>query len=152
MKPLALLTASLLSLLFGATVHAAIEAPAETPPHAVKAAKAPVADEAAKPMLMHTKVDTIDATDKSFTHTTEKGTKLIHILTATSVVMQGDKAAQFSDIKVGDYVSGTHLKKSDTEYEIVKITKFGPKAEKADKKVSKKSDKKADNKAPVKTP
>ena len=39
----------------------------------------------------------------------------------------------FGDIKLGESVSGLRLKKSDTEYEVVKITKFGPAAPKAPK-------------------
>jgi hypothetical protein len=34
-------------------------------------------------------------------------------------------APQLGDIKVGEYVSGSMLKKSDTESEVVKITRFG---------------------------
>jgi hypothetical protein len=40
-------------------------------------------------------------------------------------IKNGEAAAKLSDIKVGEYVSGTRMKKSDTEYEVVKITKFG---------------------------
>jgi hypothetical protein len=132
-KPLALIAASILSLSLGTSARAATEAMPKTPVPA-KAEKAPATAKVAKAMPMHTKVDTIDVATKSYTHTTQKGTKVTNTLTATSVVMQGDKPAQFSDIKVGDYVSGTHLKKSDTEYEIVKITKFGPEAPKVEKK------------------
>jgi len=53
-----------------------------------------------------------------------------NVVTATTDIKNGDAAAKFEDIKVGDYVSGSRIKKSETEYEIVKISKFGPKTEK----------------------
>jgi hypothetical protein len=53
------------------------------------------------------------------------------------------KPAKFEDIKVGDWVSGTRLKKSDTEYEVLKITKFGPKTEKKPEATVKPAEKKA---------
>ena len=55
-----------------------------------------------------------------------------HVVTAKTEINNGDKSAKFKDIKVGDFVSGLRLKKSDTEYEVVKITKFGPETKKAE--------------------
>ena len=132
LNPLALITASIIGLSLGAPARAETTAPAETPAHTVKTEKAKVSNKA---LPMHTKADTIDAKAQSFTHTTQKGKKVTEIITASTVIMQGDKPAKFSDIKPGDTVSGTHLKKSDTEYEIVKITKFGPPAPKSEKTV-----------------
>lgn len=129
MKSLSLLAATLLGLTLAASA-----APAAAPAAPAKpAAKVEAAPKADKPMPMNHKVDTIDEAAKTFTYTTEKGTKVVNKITATTVIQQGDKPAQFSDIKPGDVVSGLHIKKSDTEYEIVKITKFGPKAPKAEK-------------------
>lgn len=131
MKSLTPVLMSIVCLSLGASIESVSAAPKKVPMSEVKK-EAP--EKAVKAYPMHVKVDTIDAATKSFTHTTKKGTKVSNRLTATSVVMQGDKPANFSDIKVGDYVSGTHLKKSDTDYEIVKITKFGPLEPKAEKK------------------
>lgn len=135
MKPLTLIAASILCLSFGMSANAATEVPAKNPPAVEKTDKAKPAGNAMKAMPMHTRVDAIDAKAMTFTHTNQNGSKMTNRITATSVVMQGDRPAKFSDIKIGDYVSGKHLKKSDTEYEIVKISKFGPKAPKTDKKI-----------------
>ena len=106
---------------------AAPEAPVADATKAVDTAKGKIA----KPLPMHTQVDTIDAAGKSFTHKNKTGVVVKNVITATSEIKNGDKAATFADIKVGDWVSGLHLKKSDTEYEVVKITKFGPEEKKA---------------------
>ncbi len=102
-------------------------APAATPAPAKAAApKAAVA----KPMAMYSEVTTIDAAGKSFTHKNKDGKEVKFVITDTTEIKNGEAAAKLEDIKVGDYVSGSRLKKSETEYEVVKITKFGPKTEK----------------------
>ena len=102
-------------------------APAATPAPAKPAApKAAVA----KPMAMYSEVTTIDAAGKSFTHKNKDGKEVKFVITDTTEIKNGEAAAKLEDIKVGDYVSGSRLKKSETEYEVVKITKFGPKTEK----------------------
>lgn len=103
-------------------------ATAATP--APKAAAAP-ATPSAKVMGMYVKVDTIDAKAKNFTHTNKDGTVVKFVITDTTDIKNGEAAAKLEDIKVGDQVSGSRIKKSATEYEVVKVTKFGPKAEKA---------------------
>ena len=99
-------------------------APAATP--AAKPAAAP----AAKPMPMYSEVTAIDVAGKSFTHKNKDGKEVKFVLTDKTEIKNGDAAAKLEDIKVGDFVSGSRLKKSETEYEVVKISKFGPKAEK----------------------
>ncbi len=105
-------------------------------PEAPAAPAAPVKADAAKPMKanpMYTQVDEIDAAGKSFTHVNKDGKKVKHTVTATTEIMNEMKPAKFEDIKIGDTVSGLRLKKNadGTEYDVVKITKFGPKVEKA---------------------
>ena len=92
---------------------------------------------AEKAMPMYSRVDVIDAKAKTFTHKNKDGKEVKHVVTAKTEINNGDKSAKFEDIKVGDFVSGLRLKKSDTEYEVVKITKFGPEAKKADTKPKK---------------
>jgi hypothetical protein len=87
-----------------------------------------------KPLPMHSRADSIDATAKTFTHKTKDGKEVKHVVTAKTEIKNGEKDATFADIKVGDYVSGLRHKKSDTEYEVVKITKFGPEEKKSTKK------------------
>ncbi len=103
-------------------------AAAATP--AAKTAATPAAAPV-KAMGMYVKVDTIDAKAKNFTHTNKDGTVVKFVITDTTDIKNGEAAANLEDIKVGDQVSGSRIKKSPTEYEVVKITKFGPKAEKA---------------------
>lgn len=81
-----------------------------------------------KAMPMHAVVDSIDATAKSFTQKTKDGKMIKHMVTDKTEIKNGDKVAKFEDIKVGDNVHGMRLKKSETEYEVVKITKFEPAA------------------------
>jgi hypothetical protein len=57
--------------------------------------------------------------------TVEKdGTRTTHNVTKDTEVLQGRKPAQFADIKVGDIVTGQRKRVTETEYELVKITKF----------------------------
>ena len=111
------------------------EAPATTEAKTKPAGEKPKAEaDATKPLPFHTTVDSIDAAGKSFSHKNKDGKEVKHVVTAKSELKNGDKEAKFEDIKVGDEVNGTHLKKSDTEYEVVKTTYIGapkPKAAKA---------------------
>ena len=99
------------------------------------AAEAPKAEKKAnKPLPMHTRADSIDARAKTFTQKRRDGVEVKHVVSATTEFVA---PAKFEDIKVGDYVNGLRLKKSETEYEVVKITKIGPpepKKEKDEKK------------------
>ena len=102
-------------------------APADKP--AAPAAEKPKSD---KPIPMYVHVDEIDVAGKSFTSAHKDGTKSKHTIPATAEIKNGEKAATLADIKVGDYVSGLRKKSGEHEYEVVKITKFGPKAAKAE--------------------
>jgi hypothetical protein len=100
-----------------------------TPAAPAKPAAEKVAGEG-KPMPMNAEVSTIDAAGKSFTHKNKDGKEVKFVITDKTEIKNGEAAAKLADIKVGDWVGGMRLKKSDTEYEVLKITKFGPKAEK----------------------
>jgi hypothetical protein len=115
---------------------------AEAKPAAEKAGKA------GKALPMYARVDSIDPSTKSFIHKSKDGKETKHVLSASAEIKNGGAEAKFEDIKVGDTVSGLRVKKSDTEYEITKITKFGPAApkEKGAKK-AKEGDKPAEKKA-----
>jgi hypothetical protein len=126
------------------------DAPAAADAKAKPAAEKPKAD-ASKPLPFHSVVDSIDAAGKSFTHKNKDGKEVKNIVTAKTELKNGDKEAKFEDIKVGDEVTGTRLKKSDTEYEVVKTTYIGaPKAKgaKAAGEAKKPAEKKGD--APAK--
>lgn len=81
----------------------------------------------AKTIPMYSRADAIDVKGKTFTMTKKDGVAVKHVITDTTEIKNGEAAAKLSDIKVGEYVSGTRKKVSDTEYTVVKITKFGPK-------------------------
>jgi hypothetical protein len=104
--------------------------PAEAPAAAPAAAGAE--KKADKPLPMNATATEIDAAAKTFTHVTAAGKRVKHTVTATTTIMQGEAAAKFEDIKVGDTVAGLRLKKGTDDYEVVKITKFGVKAPKKD--------------------
>ena len=119
----------------------AAAAPATAPAAPAEGAKKPAAEPGApKPIPMNVKVDAIDVATKTFTHTNKpKGAEapktVKFVVTDKTEIKNGEAAAKLADIKVGDTVSGLRLKKSDTEYEVVKITKFGiapPKQKKAE--------------------
>lgn len=113
---------------------------------AAKSAAEKVTGEA-KTIPMYARADVIDAKGKTFTTTRKDGVAVKHIITETTEVMNAGVPAKLADIKVSDYVSGSRKKVSDTEYTVVKITKFGPKAEKKEGEAKPAGDKPAEKKA-----
>jgi hypothetical protein len=109
---------------------AAAAEPAKAEP---KSAETKATDAAApKAMPMNARADMIDAAAKTFTQKRKDGVEVKHVVTDKTEIKQGDAAAKFEDIKLGDQVSGLRVKKSDTEYEVVKITKFAPSGKKVE--------------------
>jgi hypothetical protein len=91
------------------------------------AAEKAVADvTGAKPIPMHVRADAIDAKAGTFTMTRKDGVQVKHVVTDKTDIKNGEAAAKLADIKPGEFVNGLRVKKSETEYEVVKITKFGP--------------------------
>ena len=107
----------------------AVEAPKTAPDAAKAAADAKAKAATDKPIPMYARADEIDVKGKTFTQINKDGTKAKHTLSAETTIMNGEAAAKLSDIKVGEYVSGLRKKSADG-YDVVKITKFGPKAPK----------------------
>lgn len=105
---------------------------AEKPATAAKEGAEKVVGEG-KSIPMHVRADAIDTKAKTFTMKRKDGVEVKHLLTDTTTIMNGEASAKLEDIKVGEYVSGLRKKKSDTEYEVVKITKFGAAPEKKPK-------------------
>lgn len=113
-------------------------APAAAPAAEAKPAPAKPEAPAVKPPKatgMSTTVDAIDAATKSFTHANKDGKVVKFNVLDTTEIKNGDAAAKFEDIKVGDTVNGSRIKKKDdgTEYDVVKITKIVPAAAKEKK-------------------
>jgi len=98
--------------------------PAEAVPAEAKPDK-PAEGKEGKAISLNAKVDTIDAAAKTFSHNNADGTVVKFIVTDKTEIKNGDADAKFEDIKVGDTVKGSRMKKSATEYDVVKITKFG---------------------------
>jgi len=114
------------------TVSAADPKKAPDAPSAAPAA--PAAPAKPRPLPMNSRADSIDHTNKTFTMKRKDGVEVKHVLSATAEIKNGDSPATFADIKKGDWVAGSRFKHSETEYEVVKITKFGPRVKKEDKK------------------
>jgi len=125
-----------LGIAFALGSHSALAQAKKKPAEADKpAAEAPKAAPGAKanadkPIPMYVHADEIDAKAKTITQVTKEGKKGVNTVTASTEIMNGDKPAKFEDIKVGEYVSGLRKKTGENAYEVVKITKFGPKAAK----------------------
>ena len=115
-----------------ATPADAVTAVADKAKAAADAPKA--AAEAVKPkkdtIPMYVRADEVDATAKTITQVNKDGTKAVNTVTAKTEIKNADKEAKFEDIKKGEWVSGLRKKTGENAYEVVKITKFGPKAEK----------------------
>jgi hypothetical protein len=101
------------------------------------------AEKPERPIPMNTRVDTIDVANKSFTHKNKDGREVKFVVTNRTTIRNGAGAARFDEIKVGDTVSGSRFKKSDTEYEVKSITKFGPTEAKQAKDDAKPAEKKS---------
>jgi hypothetical protein len=141
-KLLSIITLGALALALPTTSFAGKKKDASTP--APAATPAPPADTAKKPaettpgattkvMGMYIKVDAIDVAAKTFTHKKKDGTEVKFVLSDKTEIKNGTAPATLADIKVGDTVSGSRIEKSKTEYEVVKITKFGIAAPKVKK-------------------
>ena len=89
-----------------------------------------------KAIPMYSRADAIDLKAKTFTNTRKDGTAVKMVITDSTEIMNAGAPAKLGDIKVGDYVSGLRKKVSETEYTVVKITKFGPKAPKKEGKAA----------------
>ena len=128
-KLLFTLTLAAALVLGGQTAFAqAKKKPAEAAP--APAAEKPKAPDADKPMPMNVRADEIDASAKTITQNTKDGKKSVNTVTAKTEIKNGDKEAKFEDIKKGDWIGGLRKKTGENAYEVLKITKFGPKAEK----------------------
>ena len=128
--------AALAFALPGGAVAAEKKAPAAKAADSVKDVAAKVTGEV-KPMPFSARADSIDAKAKTFTMKKKDGVEVKNVVTDKTEIKNGGAAATFGDIKVGDTVAGLRMKKSDTEYEVTKITKFGvapPKAKEGEKK------------------
>lgn len=93
------------------------EKPGAAPPAAAAAAKE-------KKLPFAAVASSVDAT--GFTHKNKDGT-LERFTVSEKTPVENDKAAaKWADVKPGDEIHGSRLKKADNEWEVIKITHFGP--------------------------
>lgn len=133
-KAITILHIAILGLaLTGGAVAAEKKTTATKAADAAKEVTAKVTGET-KPLPMNVRADVIDTKAKTITMKRKSdNAEVKHVITDKTEIKNGEAAAKLSDIKVGDMVGGLRLKKSDTEYEVLKITKFGPAAPKKPK-------------------
>ena len=117
-----------LTFILGLTTHSMA---APTPAPGAKPAAEAMPGEA-RTIPMYCRADAIDLAARTFTLKRRDGVEVKHVITPTTEIKQGPTAAGLQDIKAGDYVSGSRRKVSETQYIVIKITKFGPKTEKAE--------------------
>jgi hypothetical protein len=65
-----------------------------------------------------------EVTATGFVSVDKDGKRLTHTVTKDTQVLQGARRAEFSDIKTGDTITGLRKAISDTEFELVRITRF----------------------------
>jgi hypothetical protein len=94
-------------------------------------APAPAAAEqnAERKLPMYARVDAIDTKGKAFIQKRKDGAEIRHVITDATEMKNGDAPAKFSDIKVGDWVSGLRQRTGENEYAVLKVTKIGPASE-----------------------
>jgi hypothetical protein len=62
--------------------------------------------------------------ENGFVNVGKDGARTIHKLAKDALVLQGQRRMKFSDLKPSDTVTGLRKKISETDYEIVRITRF----------------------------
>lgn len=100
----------------------------ERPPGIPMGAGAPTAA-APRSMPMHVRVDAIDLANSTFTTRRKDGVEIKTFVTDRTQIKNHGVDATFADVQVGDMVSGSRVKRSETEYEVLKIAKFGQRSE-----------------------
>jgi hypothetical protein len=116
------------ALILSVPVAVAAEPKAKKPEAPAPAAAATGTSERKLPM--YARVDALDAKGKAFIQKRKDGVEIRHVLSDSTEIKNGDAAAKFSDIKVGDWVSGLRYRTGENEYAVVKVTKIGPASEK----------------------
>lgn len=71
---------------------------------------------------IHCQVVAIDAATSSFTASSVYGGAKKYLVTPATSIKNGRSAASFSSIKVGDWISGIGITKSDSAIELTKVT------------------------------
>lgn len=86
---------------------------------------APKADEekptSTKPLPYRGTVAAVDAAAKTFTTKNKDGKENVFHVTDKTVIMKDKSSATFADIKEGEAVRGTRIKKGDQNWEAVKV-------------------------------
>lgn len=85
---------------------------------------------------MRIRVDAIDTPSKTLITERKDGVRVRSVITERTEIRNGHAEARFGDIRVGDMVNGSRLKRTDDAYEVLTITKFEPSREALDKEAA----------------
>jgi hypothetical protein len=100
-------------------------------------AAAPLRDSATiKKLPMRIRVDAIDAQQTVLISERKDGLRIRSVVTDRTEIRNGFADARFAEIKVGDMVNGSRVKRAEDEYEVLSITKFEPSREALDQQAS----------------
>jgi hypothetical protein len=90
-------------------------------------AAAPARDETGTRKLpMRIRVDSIDPAGTTLITERKDGVRIRSVVTDRTEIRNGFAEATFAEIKVGDMVNGSRIKRAEDEYEVLSITKFEP--------------------------
>jgi hypothetical protein len=87
----------------------------------------------ARKLPMRIRVDAVDAPGRTLISERKDGVRIRSVVGDRAEIRNGFAAATFEQIKVGDMVNGSRIKRADDEYEVLTITKFEPSREALDK-------------------
>jgi len=83
-----------------------------------------------RPIPYYGKVGMVDKANKTFTIEGKKSTRTFSTTDSTKMEKTGGAAATLDDLKTGEYVRGSAMKKGEGQYQAVSV-KIGPKEQKA---------------------
>ncbi len=111
-------------------LHAAPPKPAPPKGEYAPPAKEQDLSKPAEPAPEKPKAFTLTAdeiTKSGFVSVGKDGARVTHTITKDTLVLQAGKPAKFADIKPGATVTGLRTRTTDTDYVIIRVTRFIPK-------------------------
>jgi hypothetical protein len=100
-------------------------------------AAAPVRDSGTiKKLPMRIRVDAIDPSGTTLITERKDGVRIRSVVTDRTEIRNGFAEATFAEIKVGDMVNGSRVKRAEDKYEVLSVTKIEPSGEALDRKSS----------------
>jgi hypothetical protein len=100
-------------------------------------AAAPARDSASvRTLPMRIRVDAIDTQQTVLITERKDGVRIRSVVTDRTEIRNGLAVAGFAEIKVGDMVNGSRMKRAKDEYEVLSITKIEPGRDALDKQAA----------------